>query len=220
MAADSKKAVLGNEEGIALMVVMVLSTIALAIMAALIYMTTSGTQISGMQKRYATAYEAGKGGAEVVYRVIGLRGGDLEAAMQSNLSYGMTTPGTCITFANTTCLGIGNYTMLTTKLMLPTRCWDGCDGGLSIDVANPTSYDMQFDVGSNPAYRVYAKIVDTQEGNVGGDEDLIQGGVVQSTGEVSVVPQSFYYTIEMRASNRDIDESKAERSKISVLYQF
>ena len=54
-----------NEKGIALVMVLILSAIALAIMAALVYMLISGTQISGMQKRYRTALEAGVGGADV-----------------------------------------------------------------------------------------------------------------------------------------------------------
>ena len=59
--------IFSNERGIALVMVLILSAIALAIMAALIYMITVGTQASGMQKRYRTALEAGKGGADISY---------------------------------------------------------------------------------------------------------------------------------------------------------
>ena len=54
---------LRNDRGIALVMVLVLSGIALAIMAGLIYMATSGTQVSGLQKRYKTALEGGLAGA-------------------------------------------------------------------------------------------------------------------------------------------------------------
>lgn len=220
-ASDSSNTVLRNEEGIALMVVMVLSTIALAIMSALIYMTTSGTQISGMQKRYATAYEAGKGGSEVVSRVIALRGEDLEASMVSQMSYFLNTSSTCKTNGlKPECTALGNFTGLTAKVMLPTDCWTGCDKTMTIDSSNSATYDMRFDVGTNPSYRVFAKIVDTKEGNVGGDADLVRGGVVQNTGEVNVVPQSFYYTIEVQSINRNLDADTAERAKLSILYQY
>src|SRR4030067_1587792 len=63
-----------NEKGIALVMVLVLSAIILIIMAGLIYMLTTGTQLSGMQKRYKTALEAGIGGADITYQVIALRG--------------------------------------------------------------------------------------------------------------------------------------------------
>ena len=49
---------LRNEDGIALMMVLVLSAISLAAMAAMMYMMTVRTQMSGIQKRYSTAYEA------------------------------------------------------------------------------------------------------------------------------------------------------------------
>src|SRR4030067_537165 len=62
-----------NEKGIALVMVLVLSAIILIIMAGLIYMLITGTQISGMQKRYKTALEAGIGGADITYQIIGAR---------------------------------------------------------------------------------------------------------------------------------------------------
>jgi hypothetical protein len=46
---------LRSEKGIVLVVVLVLSAVALALMTAMIYMITIGTQISGLQKRYKTA---------------------------------------------------------------------------------------------------------------------------------------------------------------------
>ncbi len=44
--------ILLNNKGIALVMVMILSLISLAIMSGLIYMVTSGTQVSGIEKRY------------------------------------------------------------------------------------------------------------------------------------------------------------------------
>jgi hypothetical protein len=63
-----------NEKGIALVMVLVMSAIALAVMAGLIYMVITGTQISGTQKKYETAKEAGLGGTDITYEFIALRG--------------------------------------------------------------------------------------------------------------------------------------------------
>ena len=63
-----------NEKGIALVMILILAAISLVIMAGLLYMITSSTQITGMQKRYKTALEAGIGGSEVFSQFIGLQG--------------------------------------------------------------------------------------------------------------------------------------------------
>ncbi len=53
-----------NEKGIALVLVLVLSLIALAIVSALLFMITQGTQLSGFHKFYRTSEEAAMGGVE------------------------------------------------------------------------------------------------------------------------------------------------------------
>ena len=77
---------------------------------------------------------------------------------------------------------------------------------------------MKFDLGTTTTYRVYAKIVDTVEGNSGGDEGLVKGGVVlSSTGEVSVLSIPYLYTIELDAEN---PANPYERAKFSIIYQY
>ncbi len=55
-----------NEKGIALITTMVLGFIALGFIGALLYLLTSGTNVSAIEKRYTTALEAAKGGADLV----------------------------------------------------------------------------------------------------------------------------------------------------------
>ncbi|MFH1014596.1 MAG: hypothetical protein V1762_01525 [Nitrospirota bacterium] len=221
----SHKSNLLNEKGIALVMVLVLAAISLSIMAALIYMLVGGTKTSGIQKRYKTALEAGIGGSEVIYQFISLRGesaGQLAFINKLNaaglsLNASVTTPTACTRLA--ACSTYAAYTGLAAKLNLPTSCWTtGCDSSLTITPGTASSYDMQFDLGTTTTYRVYAKIVDTVEGNSGGDEGLIKGGVVSSnSGEVTVQSRPFLYTIEIDAENpNNIDE----RAKLSVLYQY
>jgi hypothetical protein len=217
-----------NEKGIALVMVLVLSAIALAVMAGLIYMLTIGTQISGMQKKYKTASEAAKGGADVTYQLISARGDPGIPSIGLNI----ITPNTCVTHPTATlpdgtlCTAIGNYTGLATKLNMRTSCWSsGCDSSMSITPPPPsgpdnTTYDMRFELGASPypTYRVYAKIVDTVEGNSGGDVGLTGKGVVSSgSGEITVVSRPYLYTIELDAENKD---NPSERAKYSILYQY
>lgn len=219
---------LSTDKGIALVMVIVLSAISLALMAALIYMITSETQISGVQKRYKTAREAGIGGSEVAYQLVALRGqtadqnafiGSLNALVP-NPNAAVTTPGGCIRSA--ACTTYAAYTGLAAKLNLPTSCWSTeCDKSLTITAGTTSSYDMQFDLGTTTTYRVYAKIVDTVEGNSGGGDEglgLFKGGVVSAnSGEVQVQSKPYLYTIEVLTENPTNPE---ERAKLSILYQY
>ena len=193
-----------NDKGIALVMVLVLSTISLLIMAGLIYMLTTGTQVSGLQKRYETAHEAGLGGADVIYQMIAARG----------------DPNIPLTNFLITASNVGGVDCLTPKLNQPASSWPvACSNSLAIDPNTQSTYDMRFDLGGGPfpAYRVFAKIVDTVEGNSGGDEGLLRHGVISSTGEVTVMSIPYLYTIEIDAENQG---NPSERAKLSILYQY
>ncbi len=212
-----------NEKGLALVMVLVLSAIVLVIMAGLIYMLTTGTQLSGMQKRYETALEAGIGGADITYQLIGFRGEASGTATLLNdlsaLTPVITTPSSCVTLStDPACTVIGNYSGLATKLNLPTSCWAGCDSSLTINTATTSTYDITVNLGVNPTYSYYGKIVDTVLGNSGGEEGLIKSGVIASnTGEVPLVSKPYLYTIEVDAERQS---SPSERAKLSILYQY
>lgn len=197
---------LSTERGLALVMVLVLSAILLAIMAGLIYMVISGTQISGMQKRYKTALEAALGGADVTYQMIAARGNPNIPGLSNFLISASS---------------VGGYDCLNDKLNKKTSDWNSvCSSILTIDPNIQSTYDMRFDLGSvgYPTYRVYTKIVDTVVGNSGGDEGLIKSGVVSSgTGEVTVMSIPYLYTIELQAQNLD---NPQERAKLSILYQY
>ena len=194
-----------NEKGIALVMVLILSAIALAIMAALVYMLTSGTQISGMQKRYRTALEAGVGGADVTFQLIAARG----------------DPGIPLNNFIITASSVGGYNCLTDKLNNSTSAWNGvCSTSVVIDPTDPATYDMSFELGTPgfPTYKIHAKIVDTVEGNSGGDFGLTKTAVV-ATGQGEITPMSipYLYTVEIDSQNV---ANPTERAKYSVLYQY
>jgi hypothetical protein len=200
--------IINSESGIALALVLIISVIALAIMAALVFMITSGTQISGMQKRYRTAQEAGLGGADITYLMIAARG----------------NPNIPLTGFDIPAMDVGGVNCLTEKLNNATFNPDGtlkwdpaCDNASSIDPDDPTTYDMTFQIGTGQSYTVYSKVVNTVEGNSGGDEGLLKGGVVTSSGEITVVSVPYLYTLEV---DTESTANRAERSKYSILYQY
>ena len=206
--------IINSEKGAALLIVMIFSAIALGMMVGLIYMITSGTQISGMERRYKIALDAGIGGAEVSYQLIAARGNPLDAALTGPLALAITTPigaGGCNTLGTTACTDIGNYTGLAAKLNLPTSCWSGCDSAVT---AGPGASDMSFVLGS---YSVFGKIVDTAVGNSGTEEDLIKDGTVNASGEITPMSLPYLYTVEIDAEGT---ANPSERAKLSVLYRY
>jgi hypothetical protein len=222
MKGGYQTSIVRNEKGLALVMILILSAIALAIMAGLIYMITSSSQISGMQKRYKTALEAGVGGADVTYQFISLRGDSTDTlSLQNVLSTiypAITTSNSC---TGTDISGI-SFSGFEAKLMTPSTSWSSaCDkDNMSITPGTTTSYDMRFDLGTSPypTYRVYAKIVSTVQGNSAADRGL--GGrpvVAAGSGEVTVMSMPYLYTVEMDTQNL---ANPSERAKLSILYQY
>ncbi len=210
-----------SDRGVVLLVVVVLSAIALLFMTTLIYMITVGTQATGIEKRYRTARDAVFGGWEITSQLLGTRGGVLaQTAFKDNLNafnlnFNITTAAAC-----TGTVGGTPYTSLAAKLMTPSTSWStGCSQVLTIDPTAAVSYDISMDLGTTPKYRVYGKIVNTVNGNSGGDSlGLTGSGVINSnSGQVAVVPQPYLYTIELEAENAD---NPSERAKLSILYQY
>lgn len=194
----------GSQSGIALVLVLIISVIALAIMAALVSMLVSGTQISGMQKRYRTVQEAGLGGADVTYLMIAARG-DPSIPLT-----GFSIPAMDV--------GTGHTNCLTDKLNKATANWaSACSNTVSINPTDAATYDMTFQIGAGQSYTVYSKIVDTVLGNSGGDEGLVKGGVVSSSGEITVLSVPYLYTLEVDTQSTS---NPSERAKYSILYEY
>jgi len=171
--------------------VLILAAISLAMTLAMLIMVSRGSYVSGQQKRFRTAVEAGRGGMEAMFQLISNRG---------NADALYTMP---------------NQAAVQTKLAGPIGTWGGLDNSSTINPAVATSYDMTIDLG---AYRVYTKIVDTVDGNSGADEGLIKTAVVNAgSGEVTVVSVPYLYTIEVLSQSTT---NATERSKLSILYQY
>lgn len=209
-----------SEKGVVLIVVLVLSAVVLALITALIYMVTSGTQISGSQKRYKSSLEAAKGGSDLLYQLVALRGvaADDLALTNALIAAGLTSSMPILT---STCSGMSggtSYQWLQAKLMTPTTSWVNCNSNLNIDPNDTTTYDVMFQLGATTRYNFYAKIVQTIDGNSGADLGLANSGVVSGgTGEITVMPKPYLYAVEVLASS---STNPLERAKLSILYQY
>jgi len=185
---------LRNEKGFALAFVLILAVIALVLTIAMLTMVGKGSFISGQQKRFRTAVEAGRGGVESMLQLISSRGI-------------LTTP-----YTNQV---LNNAANVQIKLSGPIATWTGLDNSMTIDPVTVSTYDMRIDLG---VYRIYTKITDTVSGNSGADEGLLKTGVVNTgSGEVTVVSVPYLYTIEVLSQSII---NPTERSKQSVLYQY
>ncbi len=192
---------LWNEKGVALVMVLIISAISLAMMAGLLYMITSGTQISGLERRYKIAREAGIGGGGIAYEII-----DSRIVTAASLATEFSYLSTFTVTATDACLNA--------KLLTKTIDWPiTCDKSVSINPSTSTTYDMSFILGG---YTIYGKIVDTVLGNTSGDGDLIRSGVV-TTENASVQKMPYFYTVEVAAQSTN---SPSERAKLSILYQY
>jgi len=226
----------GSEKGFVLVLALILCAVTLAIVTALIYMITSGTQSSGLQKRYRTALEAGLAVSDVMTQVLAVHGDETAVASfvtssldvsniihaQENTAVLSTCSGTAYMFTSSTPTTISG---LAAKIMTSSTTWFPSTGCITSLATGSSSYDMKFQLGSNPAWNVYAKIVDTVEGNTSGSNtgghQLVTTGVVSAkggSGEISSVTLPYQYTVEVDAESAD--PGIKERAKLSVLYQY
>jgi hypothetical protein len=172
----------------------------------MINMVTEGTKMSGSAKRYKTAYEAGKAGADVMYQVIMARGNPGIPLTNFSLSTRLTSsPG---------------------KLSSKTADWPTTyDSSITIDPADANTFDVSFDLGE---YRAYAKITDTVVGNSsagggggGSGTEFSTGGTINAKkdgeAEIAVPSYPYLYAIEILAAKV---ANPLERAKVSILYQY
>ena len=207
--------IIKNQHGIALVLVMVLALIALAIVSALLFMGTMGTKLSGAQKFYRSADDAAFGGARIAADMVITNFDNAAAGLQLSLpsaaaalggSFGSPTVTTC----------------LARKLNNATADWGA---GCTVDMRNmdPTDlWDMTFPLPGAPSnYTVFAKIVDTVEGNTSGVPEtegggLIVGGVGGGGASIVTPPRhSWMYRIEVQAQD---SVRPRERARYAVLY--
>lgn len=187
---------LNNQKGIAMIMVLILSAIVLSFTAGVLYLITQGTILSGVEKRYATALEAGFGGSEVMQQLIDSRG------VLTITDYGID-------------LDTATDPCLEEKMNLHTEDWTACNPDRVTKDANE-SPDFSLTLGE---YTVNAKIIDTSRGNSNTSGTALGGtGVVTSTGGlITPPPIPYIYTIDVRTQRTT---EPAERAEITAVYAY
>ncbi len=206
------------------MLAMILSFISLAIIAAVIYLVTQGTTISGVQKRYQTAQESAKGGVELVTKEIIER--TVGSAVSGTLDGEKTSIQTGYSLVSLAFPATTSTACLQQKLLLSTQIrgvnnWTSCTpGNMTLDPKDSPDVTFQLS-GLTPeqSFNVFAKIADTVGGNTDTSGLGLEGlGVVESgSGMVTPKHNPYMYRVEVqseRAANAD------ERANISVLYAY
>lgn len=202
---------LHNEKGIALVMVLIFAMIGLSIVSAMLFMLTQGTVMSGANKMFRSADEAGLGGVNVVVDMVKNRG--------------TTSLGT-LPFALDACLQ--EKLTISRGTTAPTG-WVTCNAAimpvdrLSFD---PTvSPDLTRDLPGPPGttFTVQAKIVDTVRGNSDVSSLVASGSlggagtVASNSGQVTPPPIPYLYRIEVQTQNV---ANPSESSRYSALYAY
>ncbi len=207
---------LQNEKGIALVMVLVFAMIGLSIVSAMLFMLTQGTMMSGSNKMFKSADEAGLGGVSVVVDMVKNRG--------------TTTMGT-LNLALSNCLT--EKLTISRETGVPTG-WVECNNAVAL-TANPPVDPLSFDPMISPdltrdlpgppntTFTVRAKIVDTVRGNSDVSGLVTSGSlggagtVASNSGQVAPPPIPYLYRIEVQTQN---DANPSESSRYSALYAY
>jgi hypothetical protein len=227
---------LNNEQGIALVMALILSLVILATVSALLYLVTQGTMMSGYEKRYQTSLEAAKGGLdlstkEVVAKTIASAYLDLMEGGNTNLTAMKTSlqadySEISLAFPpQTTTACLRNKLLLLTK-NLSVDNWPDCSAdnySMEFKKSDGTNIsDMTFQFAGPTAaqdFTVYAKIVDTTPGNSDTSGLDLQGQGVVESGSGLVAPKQvpYMYRMEMQAERVTNPD---ERSNLSVIFAY
>jgi hypothetical protein len=211
-----------DKRGVALVLVLMIVVISAGLLAAVMYYALTGTETSGLQRKYQTSKEASLGAIdiftkELMPRVIYEQG----AASLSTIAAGLTAaPG----IVNSITASGTNDACFQSKLSSPTASWTGC--GTNAATTNPNDdSDITFNLlsvaGGRP-FEVRLKIIDTVDGNsstspvnLGGSAGVVPA--MQATKQITHHP--FLYTMVTEGKLQGSGNT-AERANFEVLYAY
>ena len=207
----------GGERGVALVMALIVVSVAAGIFAAVMYFSLTGTEVSGLQRKYQSNKEASLGAIDVLTKDLlpHVMGGiDLSSAVGALVKPSAVLPAVTADATRDTCFR--------TKLTTITSGWPGgtCDTG-SDPTTNP---DLIFNLKGKSdqvkPYVVSMKIIDTVSGNsdkTGVVLDLGSGVVDDASSLIKIQHFPFLYTIVTDARQQG---STSERVNIEVLYAY
>lgn len=201
---------LGNQRGLALVLTLMFTLVALAIVASLFYLVLQQTRSSAAHKRYRNSLEAAHGGAQLITKELIpqlFKGG---SDPRGTLSAQFTSIG----------LELSSNACLNQKLTSVTSGWTAC-GPQARSLDPRVDWDMTFKLQGTRGggFDVFAKIVDTQPGNSdsSGVELLESGsGVTGSNAGVNAMHLPATYRIETEGRTRN----GQERVALTIFYSY
>ena len=220
---------LRNQQGIALVMALMLTLISLVIVMAVLYMVTQGTKVSAGQKRYQNELEASYGGFDLYVKDFLPQA--LTSAFNNQLTSSALNSVVSSYAPNLRMSSQVSAACLGQKLLSPFGNWSSCGAG-SKSGDPMVSPDLQFRLMGTVAgqgFKIYNKIIDTQAGNTNlstsaassGGLGFIVGGVVENPGGGDTTGGGrhypYLYNIEVVGQN---EAKPSERVHLSVLYAY
>ena len=204
---------LANERGIALVTALMMTLITLAVIMAALYFVTQQTQLSAASKRYRTALEAAHGGGPELFAK--------NIIPQVFAGYSTSKLEAMFGSVGLTMKGVSNACM-NQKLKETTLNWSACSADNRKPdprIAPDVKFTLQGLAGST-GFSVYAKIVDTQQGNsdtTGMDTLEAGAGVTGSSPGLSPRHIPAIYRVEVQGE-RTTDP--LEKARLTFLYAY
>ncbi|MBP1748249.1 MAG: pilX-2 [Deltaproteobacteria bacterium] len=207
----------GTEKGMALVSALIVVSVAAGLFAAIMYFALTGTEISGLQRKYHSSKEASLGAIDVLTKdllptVMG--GTNLSAAVSALVKPTAVMPAVTADSAKDACF--------TAKLTKGTSGWPGgtCDSGTDPTVNPDIVFNLKGKSDQTKPYVVNMKVIDTVTGNSdksGVVLDLGSGVVDDASSLIRIQHFPFLYTIVTDARQQG---STTDRVNIEVLYAY
>ncbi len=213
---DAGKHIMNGGRGVALVLALVVVSVGAGIFAAIMYFALTGTEISGLQRKYHSSKEASLGAIDIMTKDVLPRvisGTTLSSAV-SGMVLPNVLPAIQAAAAKDTCFA--------TKLTTATSGWPGgtCDSGSDATVNSDIVFNLKSSASSTKPFVVSMKIVDTVTGNSdrsGTVLELASGVVDDASSIIKIQHFPYLYTI---ASDARPQNSTTERANIEVLYAY
>jgi len=205
-----------DKKGVALVMVLVIIAMSTAMVAVVLYFIQKGTEISGLENKYATAKEASLGAIDVFTKeIIPLAIVTASTAPDNSLT---TALGNFSTITSATVTAVATNACFSDKLLKSTTSWaTGCSSG-----SDPkTQPDIRFTLSGTSAvpFNVYTKIVDTVSGNTSTSGVVLEGaGAAESSGGMIAI-QHFPYMYRMEVQG-ERQQNPNERANFELLYAY
>jgi len=202
--------------GVALISALIVVSVAAGIFAAIMYYAMTGSELSGLQRKYQSSKEASLGAIDILTKDVLPRvmsGTELSAAVT-----GMVIPSVLPAIQ----ADAGKDTCFRAKLSGVTSTWPGgtCDSGSDATINPDIVFNLKSTSTSTKPFVVSMKIVDTVTGNSDRTGTILEpaSGVGDDASSIIKVQHfPFLYTIMTDARPQS---STTERANIEVLYAY